>query len=64
MNDQIYTHTVHCFDDKSKRQNFTNITEAAAYANKLLAGGHKVKIYPYSPPKQYIDFVAERGPNG
>lgn len=64
MSEPNYTHTVHCFDDKAKRRHFKGIEAATRYANELLAEGHKVKIYPYGPPKKYIDYVAERGPDG
>lgn len=64
MGEQKYTHTVHCFDDKTKRQHFTSHREAVAYANQLLRAGHKAQIYPYSLSKRYIDYLAERGPDG
>lgn len=55
-----YTHTVHCFTDPTLRKDFTNLREATAYANKLLARGEKVKIYPYHLPKRPVDYAAER----
>lgn len=63
------THTVHCYSDKSKRKHFTSKhftskQEAVTYANSLLSQGLKARIFPYSPPKKYIDILAERGPNG
>jgi hypothetical protein len=62
------THTVHCYSDKSKRKHFTSkqeaVTYAVTYANSLLSQGLKARIFPYSPPKKYIDILAERGPNG
>ena len=57
-----YTHTVHCFDDSSKRRHCATKKEAIAYANELLAAGHKVKIYPYRPQRGYVDILAEQGP--
>ncbi len=59
-----YTHTVMCWTDKTLRKSFEGIEAATAYANELLRAGHKVKIYPYRPPRRYVDIVAERGPNG
>ncbi len=68
MTDQpAYKWTVHDFTDKSKRRHFVHKTGpqgAVEYANALLAKGHRVKIFPYSPPRRYIDIVAERGPDG
>lgn len=58
-----YTHTVHCYDNKSLRQHFVSLGKATQYANSLLANGHKVKIFPYTPSRRYIDIVAERGPD-
>jgi hypothetical protein len=58
------THTVHCYSDKSKRKHFTSKQEAVTYANSLLSQGLKARIFPYSPPRRYIDILAERGPNG
>jgi hypothetical protein len=58
-----YTHTVHCFDDKAKRKHFTNRREAVAYANRMLVKGHKARIFPYAPRKQYVDIVAEGSGN-
>lgn len=58
------THTVYCFTDKEKTKHLSGVDNAAKYANELLRKGYKVKIYPYQPPKKYIDYVAERGPHG
>ncbi len=63
MEDQP-THTVHCFSNKELTKHFPNIRDAAKYANNLLAKKHQIKIYPYRPPRNYIDIVAERGPDG
>lgn len=57
---ESFTHTVLCFTDKGKRKNFTNKQEAIDYANSLLREGHKCKVYPYRPPKKYIDIMLER----
>lgn len=64
MTDQPkYTHTV--FDNTTNlREDFTDQKKAIAYANKLLAQGHKINLRPYKPKKRYIDIVAERGPDG
>lgn len=59
-----YKFTVHCNTDKSKRRHFVSQAEAVAYANDLLRSNHKVRIFPYRPPRRYIDILAERGPNG
>jgi hypothetical protein len=64
MNEEKYTHTVHCFDDKLLRKHFAGIEAATEYANELLGQGYKVKIYPYRQPRKYIDILVERGPNG
>lgn len=64
MTTPVYTHTVRCFDQKDLTKPFTNIKQATKYANQLLRDGHKIKIYPYREPKRYIDYLAERGPNG
>jgi hypothetical protein len=64
MDNQNYNHTVLCFTDKTKTKYFVELTEATTYANKLLRAGHKCKIYPYRPPRRYVDILAERGPNG
>jgi hypothetical protein len=64
MNEEKYTHTVHCFDDKSLRKHFVGIEATTEYANKLLMQNHKVKIYLYRPQRRYVDILAERGPNG
>ena len=52
-----YTHTVHCFTDKSKRRHFTSKEDAVDYANRLLADGEKCKIYPYKKTSR-IDYIA------
>lgn len=57
-----YTHTVHCYDDKSLRKHFEGVEAAATYANTLARQRHKVKIFPYTPPRKYIDYLVERGP--
>lgn len=54
-----FTHTVHCFDDRSLRKHFAGIEKATKYANKLLSQGHKVKLYPYKAVKKRIDYIAE-----
>jgi hypothetical protein len=64
MSEEKFTHTVHCFDDKTLRKHFAGIEAATEYANKLLEQGHKVRIYPYKPARRYVDILVERGPNG
>lgn len=64
MEEVKFTHTVHCFDDKSLRKHFEGIEAATEYANKLLREKHRVRIFPYTPPRRYVDIVAARGPNG
>jgi hypothetical protein len=59
-----YKYTVHCFTDKTKRAHFLDVQDAIRYANKLLRAGEKAIIYPYRPPRRYVDILAERGPNG
>ena len=59
MKQETYTHTVHCFDDKSLRRHFVGVEAATAYANDLLRGGHKVKIFPYKPFSR-VDFMAAK----
>lgn len=63
-NQPNYTHTVHCYTDRTRRRHFEGIEAATAYANDLLRQGEKAKIFPYRPPRRYVDIVAERGPNG
>ena len=61
MPDKPFTHTVVCFTGgPDKRRHFYSIQEASAYANQLLASGHKCKVYAYSPPKRPVDYAAER----
>ncbi len=57
---QEFKYTVHCFDDKKLRKHFTNKREAIVYANQLLAAGHKIKLFDYTQPKRYIDYLAEQ----
>ena len=59
-----FTHTVYCFNNKKLTKNFTDGGPAYDYAIRLLRLGHKCKIYPYRPPRRYVDILAERGPNG
>lgn len=55
-----YTKTVRCFSDRTKDAHFETVEAAAKYANDLIrAGLHQVKIYPYSPPKRPVDYIAE-----
>lgn len=56
----VFTHTVHCFTDKTLRKNLPGLHLAIRYANKLLQSGHQVKIYQYRPPKKYIDYLIEQ----
>lgn len=53
--------TVRCFDTRSLRAHFSEVEAASDYANRLLRSGHKAKIYPYQPPKTYVDYLAEEG---
>lgn len=64
MAERGYTHTVYCFDDKELTKHFIGVQAAAKYANELLRQKYKVKIYQYRKSKSYIDYVAERGPDG
>lgn len=63
---QEFTHTVHCYDDKSLRKHCTSLTEAVDYANGLLKQKHSTAIFPYNyqSGQRYVDIVAERGPDG
>lgn len=50
-----------------KREDFVNQTgknSAVNRVNELLRKGYKAWMRPYSPPKRYIDYIAERGPEG
>lgn len=52
---------------KVKREDFAKKegkSGAVARVNELLRKGYKAWMRPYSPPRRYIDIVAERGPNG
>lgn len=51
------SHTVHCYDDRSKRRHFSDVASASAYANALLAAGLRARIFPYRPPRGYTDFL-------
>ena len=55
------THTV--FDNTTgERYDYADFNTARICANRLLAAGHKIRLKPYSPPKRYIDYLAEQGP--
>jgi hypothetical protein len=55
-----YTHTVHCWNDKSKRKHFNCLDKAVEYANGLSQSGYKVKIFPYKKPRSYLDDMIDR----
>jgi len=63
-----YTHTVHCWNDKTKRKHFGTLQSAVKYANMLTKDGYKVKIYPYRAPKTtssaYLDELEKRYQSG
>lgn len=49
------------------REHFVNKTGkegAIERCNALLRKGYKAWLRSYSPPRRYVDIVAERGPNG
>ena len=56
---KVYNHRVVCFTDKSLSVDFEHMKDAVEHVNELLAQGHKAKIYPWSPRKKYIDYIAE-----
>lgn len=59
MESEQYTHTVVCFTEDNKRYDCASHQQAIDKANALLRLGHRCKIYPYRPPRRYVDFVAE-----
>lgn len=59
--DRPFTKTVKCFTDQSLTRHFWGVEDAAAYANELLAQGHKVQLQDYRKPRRYVDYIAERG---
>ena len=54
-----YKHTVRCFSDRSLDAHFEQMKDAIEHVNGLLAQGYKAKLYPFRPPKRYVDFLAE-----